>query len=462
DIYAQIYLNDSIPFGENFKVSNDGGTASQYGPQLAVDPNLNFVITWADKRNGEWNIYAQRFSNNGTALGENFKVNEEPGNEEQAHPSIAIDSCGNFVIVWADEKSGDFDIWGQRYASDGTALGENFKINDDTGTEFQYWPNCSCDKNGNFIVSWVDKRYYDDYEIYAQRFLADGLPIGNNFLVNDDAGYFMQLRPDICIEENGNFIIVWEDERNGEWDIYAQRYLDDGTTLGDNFKINDNTPDTDQRNASISCDLAGNFAVSWQDDRNENSDVYAQRFLNNGNPIGDNFRVNESIANLYEYNADLAMDNAGNFMIAWDDQRNGFKGDIYAQSYLSDGTATGENTKVNDDEGSENQQWPSIAVDGSENFIIVWLDTRNDGDEVYAQRFTSEGATLGNNFKVNDDTSRYNLHWSPVVAADANGNFIIAWVDTEDGGLDRIRHHNLNDRDLIEGISDKKGTEPDV
>lgn len=384
DIFAQIYLNDSTPASDNFKVNDDGGTVTQYRPAIAVAPNLNFVITWIDKRNGyEWDIYAQRFSNDGTALGNNFKVNEEPGNEEQEHPSVSIDSLGNFVIIWADEKNGDWDIYGQRYSADGTALSGNFKINDDTGNTLQYWPTCNCDKNGNFIVSWVDKRYYDDYDIYAQRFLADGSPIGNNFLVNDDAGYFTQLRPDINIEENGNFIIAWEDERNEDWNIYAQRYLSDGTTIGENFKINDDTPDTDQRNASISSDLAGNFVISWQDDRNDYSDIYAQRFLNNGNPTGNNFKVNDTTSDTYEYNADLVSDKSGNFMIAWDDHRNGNEGDIYAQSYLSNGTATGVNVRVNDDEGSKNQWSPAIAVAGNDNFIVTWVDYRDEDDNIY-------------------------------------------------------------------------------
>ncbi|MCD4695018.1 MAG: hypothetical protein K8S16_02160, partial [Bacteroidales bacterium] len=75
NICAQIFLNDSIPLSNNFVVNDDEGTAPQYGPAIAVDPNLNFVVTWLDRRNGfEWDVYAQRFSNDGTPLGSNFKV----------------------------------------------------------------------------------------------------------------------------------------------------------------------------------------------------------------------------------------------------------------------------------------------------------------------------------------------------------------------------------------------------
>ncbi len=181
-IFAQIFLNDSTPLSNNFIVNDDVGTAPQYGPNVAVAPNLNFVITWLDRRNGYvWDIYAQRYSSDGTPLGVNFKVNEEPENEEQVGVTVSIDSCGNFVIVWADEKNGDYnyDIYGQRYLADGTAVGNNFKINDDSGDDSQYWPTCEVAKNGDFIVAWSDQRYnanYDTYHIYAQRYLSDGTP----------------------------------------------------------------------------------------------------------------------------------------------------------------------------------------------------------------------------------------------------------------------------------------------
>jgi len=440
DIYAQIYLSDGTKLGDNFLVTDSNETATQYRPAIAVDPNLNFVITWIDKRNGwEWDIYAQRFSNDGTALGNNFRVNTDTTDAEQEHPSVSIDSCGNFVIVWADERTDDFDIYAQRYSYDGMALGENFKINDDAGTSVQYWPTSSCDKNGNFIVSWVDKRNYDDYDIYLQRYLANGTAIGNNVKVNTDIGNSFQLRPDIAIKENGDFIIAWGDERNGNWDVYAQRYLSDGSPVEDNFKINDDTTNTSQRNASISTDLAGSFIVSWEDTRNNNCDVYARRFSSDAIPLGSSFKVNTDTGNTNQYSSEIMEDKDGNFTIAWEDLRLGFNGDIFAQSYLNDGTPVDNNFKVNDDIGSEYQGDPSIAKDDNDNFIISWTDNRQGFGSsyvygsIYAQRFSNDGTALGSNFKVNDDSTGNIIHWASSIATDAEGNFIITWEDYRSG-----------------------------
>ncbi len=51
-------------------------------------------------------------------------------NAASAFPSIATDGSGNFIIAWHDVRNGAIDIYAQRYSSDGTAMGVNFKVND--------------------------------------------------------------------------------------------------------------------------------------------------------------------------------------------------------------------------------------------------------------------------------------------------------------------------------------------
>ena len=129
-IFTRNAISGGSPLGANFKV-NDGPDNEDYyneSPAICADDSGNFVITWEDARNG---IYAQRYSSDGAALGNNFKVSDDPEDEGQMSPSIAMENSGNFVIAWEDERSGwDYDIYAQRYSSDGTALGSNFKVHE--------------------------------------------------------------------------------------------------------------------------------------------------------------------------------------------------------------------------------------------------------------------------------------------------------------------------------------------
>ena len=72
---------------------------------------------------------------------------------------IAANSSGDFVITWVDNRNGNSDIYAQRYSSDGTAIGNNFRVNDDgTEVDYQYSPSVAIDNSGNFIITWYDYR----------------------------------------------------------------------------------------------------------------------------------------------------------------------------------------------------------------------------------------------------------------------------------------------------------------
>ncbi len=432
DIYAQRYSSDGIALGSNFKVNDDQGSESKFGPSISADVSGNFIITWRYDHNGNSDIYAQRYSSNVTPLGSNFQVNDDQGSEGQNCPSISADGSGNFIITWRDERNVDGDIYGQRYSKDGTAMGSNFKVNDDQGSYWpdrQYFSSISADSSGIFIITWEDYRN-NNYDIYAQRYSSDGTPLGSNFQVNDDQGNEGQKYPSISTDGSGNFIITWRDHRNGNSDIYAQRYLSDGTALGSNFQVNDDQGSNGQYYPSISADGSGNFIITWRDYRNGNADIYAQRYSSNGIPLGSNFQVNDDMNSEGQYNPSISADGSGIFIITWEDYRNN-NYDIYAQRYASDGTPLGSNFQINDDQGSTWQHFSSISADESGNFIIVWIDERNDDDDIYAQRYKSDGTALGSNFRVtniSDGSQKY-----PKVELWKN-RIYSTWEDNRAGG----------------------------
>ena len=144
--------------GNNFKVSDDQGSARQLRLFHCSRWQWEFLsFHGLDERNDEQDIYAQRYSSDGTALGSNFRVDDHIRQWRAIMDlSIAADDSGNFIIVWEDERNGEWydDIYAQRYASNGTPLGSNFKVNDDQGSvgQFQWYPSISTDGSGNFII----------------------------------------------------------------------------------------------------------------------------------------------------------------------------------------------------------------------------------------------------------------------------------------------------------------------
>ena len=155
--FAQIANAQGI-IKDDFLVNDDVGSTDQSVPSISMDPAGNFVVVWYDFRNANWDIYFQRYNDAGTALGVNTKVNDDSASASQEHPSISTDVAGNFVIVWDDNRNNNYDIYYQRYTSTGGALGVNTKVNDDVDSIKQWDPSISMDAAGNFVVVWMDER----------------------------------------------------------------------------------------------------------------------------------------------------------------------------------------------------------------------------------------------------------------------------------------------------------------
>jgi hypothetical protein len=458
DIYYQRYDSSGIAQGVNTKANDDAVTVDQWDPSIAMDGSGNFVIVWRDYRNGEYNtdIYYQRYNSIGVAQGVNTKVNDDVGTSTQVYPSVALDEIGNFVIVWQDYRNGDYnpDIYYQRYDSSGIAQGINIKVNDDTGIVRQYFSSIAMAGSGNFVIVWEDYRN-GNYDIYYQRYNSSGIAQGVNTKVNDDAGIAGQYSSSIAMDRNGNFVIVWVDTRNGDyWDIYSQRYNSSGIANGVNTKVNDDAETAHQDSPSIGMDLSGNFVVVWLDWRNGYQDIYSQRYNSIGVAQGVNTKVNDD-AGADQRDPSIAMDGSGNFVIVWVDERNSYyNSDIYSQRYDSSGIAQGVNTKVNDDAGTADQWYSSVAMNGSGNFVVVWVDERSVNNwDIYFQRYNSSRIALGVNTKVNDSVGLASQN-VPSIAMDGSGNFVVVWHDWRHGNPD-IYYQMYNPSGIVQGVNTK-------
>lgn len=455
DIYFQRYSSNGSPQGVNTKVNDDLGIGGQYYPSVAVDGAGNFVIVWYDFRNGNYDIYFQRFNSNGTTIGVNTKVNDDAANFRQWYPSIAMNAAGNFVIAWVDFRNNNFDIYFQRYDSNGIAQGINTKVNDDVGNTDQWYPSVAIDAAGNFAIAWEDGRS-GNQDIYFQRYNSFGTAIGTNKKANDDTGKAIQWYPSIAMDGFGSFVIAWMDYRNNNFDIYLQRFNSDGITQGVNSKVNDDVGTKGQFYSSVAMDASGNFVVVWIDNRSGNNDIYFQRYDNLGINQGANRKVNDDAGTAWQGFPSVSMSSASSFAIVWEDTRND-NYDIYFQRYNSEGTILGTNNKVNDDFASSDQSYPSIAIDNSGNFVVTWCDFRNGNSDIYFQRFNSLGVPQGINRKVNSDVGNAQ-HWSPSIAMDKTGNFVITWYDNRLGNYD-IYFQRFNSEGTALGGNSKVNTD---
>ncbi|TSA26304.1 T9SS C-terminal target domain-containing protein [bacterium] len=429
DIYAQRYDASGNPVGGNIKVNSTNQTVcSMYSPTgIACDITGRFVVTWEDTRNDVGDIYAQRYDNAGNPIGGNFPVNTNYTTGEQRMPDVAMSPAGRFIITWTGEDTEG--IYYQVYDENGSLVGLNCRA-DASNNNFE--SSISCDSLGNFVITWTHWVISGDDDVYARRFNATGGVTGNEFQVNEPSSRY-QYGPSVSMDNTGNFCITWTDDRNvsGKNDIYAQRYDSAGNPIGANFKANDDIA-TYRSNVSISSGGAGNSMIVWSDRRNNNYDTYGE-FYQAGIPQGSNILVNDDGPSSYQMYPSIALkDNL--LAVAWYDYRNDNLGpDIYLQMLDTSGNLLGSNIKVNDDSPGwdSRQKWPAVAI-SDDRILVVWDDERYDGGDIFGQWYDLSASPLGSNFRINDDGSgNWNIYAS---AASGNGEFIVTWIDDREGG----------------------------
>jgi hypothetical protein len=196
---------------------------------------------------------------------------------------------------------------------------------------------------------------------------------------------------------------------------------------GGEFRVNTYTPNI-QLYPSIAADADGDFVVAWESSVQDGSGlgVYAQRYDADGNRRGAEFRVNATTF-LRQSGASVDMDDAGNFVVAWQNHENDFEADVHVRAYSAAGAPLTGEVRANTVTAG-NQSGASVAVAPAGNFVVAWTDSSGrDGDAggIFARRFTAAGAADGPDFPVNNVTAGSQMGAS--VGVDAAGGFVVCW-----------------------------------
>ncbi len=98
----------------------------------------------------------------------------------------------------------------------------------------------AADADGNFFVAWGGSNFLSNH-IYLKEIYADGGSLSNDIQVS--RGIDVNYSPSIAADTQGNIIVTWAktspvDLFTGMSAIYARRYDNNLQALGDEFKVN--------------------------------------------------------------------------------------------------------------------------------------------------------------------------------------------------------------------------------
>ena len=222
------------------------------------------------------------------------------------------------------------------------------------------------------------------------------------------------------MDSDGDFVITWHSKvQDGSGSgIYAKRFNASGVAQGGEFRVNTYTT-SGQRLPSIAIDNDGDFVIAWQGEGlGDNSGIYAQRFqMTICDPPS-----NPMTSNVMETSADLSWDtepNAENYEVQY--------------RVLGTTTWTSETTATN-----------SLSLTGLiKGFIYEWqvkaiCNTAASFGSVFSNlvNFTTDIA-VGSEFQVNTYTTSGQTNVQG--AMDSDGDFVVVWQsDGQDGSQNGI------------------------
>ena len=276
---VQVFNSDGTPLSSVVTLTSAVGYSA-----IAPLASGGFVVAYTT--NGT--LDAQVFDSNGAETGANLTL----GTIDYysiATFDIAELSNGGFAASWRDgtaESVKLFDASGNALATLAPDIGDGGDA-----------PQIAQLADGTIALTWTEYDsvspysggYPDGYEVAGQLFSADGTALSSRFIVNDtQAGSHDS--PQITPLAGGGFVVTWIHAG-----VEAQVFDAQGNAVGANFQVSDLQPGY-QSNAVAAGLPGGGFIVSWEDGsptEDTNGSIRAQMFDAGGARIGDTIRVDD-------------------------------------------------------------------------------------------------------------------------------------------------------------------------
>jgi len=401
---------------------------SQFEPTAAGDAAGGAIIVWADYRGSEYNIYAQRIDAYGDVLWTPDGAVVCGATDTQMDPIVVADGEGGAIVAWRDYRGTTSGIFAQRIDASGNMLwtSDGVAVCDTTGEV--YSPAIISDGAGGAMLVW-EVHAGVNYGIYAQRVDASGTPLWTPHGVAIIDQPTWSETPAIAPDGGGGAIIVWSESRFISADIFAQRLDASGAEMwGPGGKIIcDEGFAIGQDDPGIVTDGTGGAIIVWADYRNGDLDIFGQRvdrwgsdqWTSNGVPLCDE-ATNQN-------DCRVVTDGQRGILLVWTDARASSE-DVYAQSVDCYGDRLWAADGVTVCTASGIQAYAEVVADGAGGVVVAWQDQRLGDGDIYAQRLDSSGSAVWATDGV-EISGAFSVQGEVCLADDGAGGAVIAWQD---------------------------------
>lgn len=270
---------------------------------------------------------------------------------------------------------------------------------------------------------------FADVGAYEFNAPASALPDTSEFRVNTTSIDVQETRGEdrgsqqaVSVAADGTHVVAWSsmNQDGSGWGVYARRFDITGTALTGEITVAQTTADNQQW-ARVATDAVGNFVVTWTGTNQDGTpqSVYARRFDAAGAALANEFRVNTTASGTQK-DSSIAMDSAGNFLIAWQGEGPGDTDGIFYRRFNADESAIDATDVLANGTNIGAQTDPDVALNDAGQFAISWASNTN----VYVRHFDASGVPAHADVQV-DSTSSFS--YAPAIDIDASGRTIVVY-----------------------------------
>jgi len=242
--------------------------ALRANPDITLINDTTLMVVWAGngrQTQTKVGIYGQVTTSLLDTIGSNILLSDYTGDNGYPNaPSISNNTNSTYMVVtWIDDRNGNLNIYGRLIEKDGTPYGDSFLISERSDFTYVWSPDVVMNEDGSFMVVYCAETSDDEWNIYLRLFDQYGTPIDSSVQINEGkSNYAAEIR--MAANDDGRIIVLWEgnDEQYNNSVIIGQRFFPDGTKIGNNFRISTSPEGKDHMFPSVDI-YKGKIFTAW-------------------------------------------------------------------------------------------------------------------------------------------------------------------------------------------------------
>lgn len=357
------------------------------GFDMVALPGGSLVVVWTEHDPSSADkLLLQLFDDSGQTIGAVREL-AQSSTEAFEFPTVDADQSGNLAVAWTIgtathssvcEGTNSTNIRGRVLAPPYTSSNP-LPVYSSMGDN-PCGPEIAMDSDGDFVMIWADRNDTNDFDISVQTYLAGGAPNRGqkDLLATSDPAT-------VALQDDQRILIGWRDSSSSIDSLTGKIIGFQLSTVASGIDLDNGlfTSSGDYiYSASVTEDEQGGFFSSWID--TEDYEIFVQRWTGNGTPVANGFELDSLVAS--SVNVDSLMvdsDTEGNIFAVWDLTGNEYS--IVGSAVDKDGNVLAEGSvRLVGEMDSGLTHGPNIAMN-NDIIAVGWVP--NSGNTINARIF---------------------------------------------------------------------------